>query len=59
MIDEIIIQKESYGGRSLKHHRLTRQNPEVCAGEDDGLHAALFAEFVEREKELPLLFSSR
>jgi len=56
LIDEIIIQKESYGGRSLKHHRLTRQNPEVCAGEDDGLYAALFAEFVERAEELPLLF---
>jgi len=56
LIDEIIIQKESYGGRSLKHHRLTRQNPDVCAGEDDGLCAALFAEFVERAEELPLLF---
>lgn len=56
LIDEIILQKESYGGRSLKHHRLTRQNPEVCAGEDDGLYAALFAEFVERAEELPLFF---
>jgi len=56
LIDEIIIQKESYGGRSLKHHRLTRLNPEVCAGEDDGLYAALLAEFVERAEELPLLF---
>jgi hypothetical protein len=56
LIDEIIIQKENYGGRSLKHHRLTRQNPEVCAGEDDGLYAALFAEFAERAEELPLLF---
>jgi len=56
LIDEIIIQKESYGGRSLKHHRLTRQNPEVCAGADDGLYAALFAEFAERAEELPLLF---
>ncbi|MFZ4439908.1 MAG: hypothetical protein ACOYOS_15890 [Syntrophales bacterium] len=56
LIDEIIIQKENYSGRSLKHHRLTRQNPEVCAGEDDGLYAALSAEFAERAEELPLLF---
>ena len=56
LIDEIIIQKENYGGRSLKHHRLTRLNPEVCAGEDDGLYAAIFAEFFERAEELPLLF---
>lgn len=57
LIDEVIIQKDNYGGRSLKHHRLTRQNPEICAGEDDGLYAALTAEFVERAEELPLLFS--
>lgn len=57
LIDEIIIQKDNYGGRSLKHHRLTRQNPEVCIGEDDGLYAALSAEFLERAEELPLLFS--
>lgn len=56
LIDEVIIQKDNYGGRSLKHHRLTRQNPEVCAGEDDGLYAALYAEFAERAAELPLLF---
>ena len=56
LIDEIIIQKESYGGRSLKHHRLTRLNPEVCAGEDDGLCAALLTEFALRAEELPLLF---
>ncbi len=57
LIDEVIIQKDNYGGRSLKHHRLTRQNPDICAGEDDGLYAALAAEFVERAEELPLLFS--
>jgi hypothetical protein len=57
LIDEIILQKENYGGRSLKHHRLTRQSPEVCTGEDDGLYAALFAEFVERSEELPLVFN--
>ena len=56
LIDEIIIQKENYGGRSLKHYRLTRQNPEVCTGEDGGLYAALFAEFEKRSQELRLLF---
>jgi len=56
LIDEIILQKECYGGRSLKHHRLARQNPELCAGEDDGLYPVLFAEFAERAEELPLLF---
>ena len=58
MIDEIILQKENYGGRSLKHHRLARQNPELCAGEDDGLYAVLFGEFADRAVELPLLFHS-
>jgi len=56
LIDEIILQKANYGGRSLKHHRLARQTPEACSGEDDGLYAVLFAEFAERVKELPLLF---
>jgi hypothetical protein len=56
LIDEVILQKEAYGGRSLKHHRLARQHPEACAGEDDGLYAVLFAEFAERKPELPLLF---
>ena len=58
LIDEIILQKENYGGRSLRHHRLARQNPELCAGEDDGLYAVLFAEFADRAVELPLLFRS-
>jgi hypothetical protein len=58
LIDEIILQKENYGGRSLRHHRLARQNPELCAGEDDGLYAVLFAEFADRAGELPLLFRS-
>lgn len=56
LIDEIILQKENYGGRSLQHHRLARQNPECCAGEDGGLYAALTDEFARRAIELPLLF---
>jgi hypothetical protein len=48
LIDEVILQKESYGGRSLKHHRLARQNPAACAGEDDGLYTVLAEEFGRR-----------
>lgn len=58
LIDEIVLQKESYGSRSLKHHRLARQNPELCAGDDDGLYAALSVEFTEQAVDLPLLFRS-
>ncbi|MGE0823227.1 MAG: BREX-1 system adenine-specific DNA-methyltransferase PglX [Candidatus Binatia bacterium] len=58
IIDEVILQKETYGGRSLVHSRFARRNPEACAGEDDGLFAVLFAEFSERAKDLPVLFNS-
>jgi hypothetical protein len=34
LIDEVILQKSVYGGRSLEHHRLARRNPELCVGED-------------------------
>lgn len=56
LIDEVVLQKENYGGRSLKHHRMARQNPELCAGDDDGLYVFFLAEFTERAEELPLLF---
>ncbi len=57
LIDEIILQKDVYGGRSLVHNRFARKNPEACSSEDDGLFAVLFQEFIERSKELPALFS--
>ena len=41
LIDEVILQKPAYGGRSLEHHRLAQRQPELCAGEDDGLLAVL------------------
>lgn len=56
LIDEVILQKDAYGGRSLQHHRLARKQPERCAGEDEGLFAVLFDEFARRAEELPLLF---
>jgi hypothetical protein len=59
IIDEVILQKDSYGGRSLAHHRLSRKNPQACTGEDDGLFAVLFEEFTRRAEELPGLFNPR
>jgi hypothetical protein len=56
LIDEVILQKEAYGGRSLQHNRLAKKQPERCAGEDEGLFAVLFDEFARRAEELPLLF---
>ena len=57
IIDEVILQKEIYGGRSLVHNRLARRNPAACAGPDEGLFAVLFQEFEERARELPELFA--
>ncbi len=59
LIDEVILQKEAYGGRSLQHNRLARKEPERCTGEDEGLFAVLFDEFERRAKELPLLFNPK
>ena len=59
IIDEVILQKEAYGGRSLVHNRFARRNPEACAGEDDGLFAVLSEEFAERATELPQLFNPK
>jgi len=56
LIDEVILQKAVYGGRSLEHHRLAQRQPEVCGGEDDGLLAVLDKVFVEQAQHLPMLF---
>jgi len=32
LIDEVILQKEAYSGRSLQHQRLARKEPERCSG---------------------------
>lgn len=59
LIDEIILQKEVYGWRSLQHNRLASKHPELCTGEDDGLFQVIFQEFERRSKELPQLFNPR
>jgi hypothetical protein len=59
LIDEVILQKEVYGGRSLEHHRLIQRQPELGAGEDDGLFAALDAAFARQAEHLPLLFDPK
>ena len=59
LIDEVILQKKVYGGRSLEHHRLAHRQPELCSGDDDGLFAVLDKVFAERAETLPLLFDSK
>jgi SAM-dependent methyltransferase len=56
LIDEVILQKQVYGGRSLVHYRFAQQNPSACTGEDAGLFAVLREEFGRRAAELPTLF---
>ena len=56
IIDEVILQKDTYGGRSLVHSRLARREPELCLGDDDGLFEVLSREFKERAEELPGVF---
>jgi len=56
LIDEVILPKPAYGGRSLAHHRLARRQPELCMGEDDGLFAVLAQAFARQAQRLPLLF---
>ncbi|HET6883747.1 MAG TPA: hypothetical protein VFI31_26580, partial [Pirellulales bacterium] len=56
LIDPVILQQETYGGRSLEHHRLAQRHPELCAGDDDGLFAVLDKVFREQAERLPMLF---
>ena len=59
LIDEVILQKGVYGGRSLEHHRLAQRQPERCMGEDDGLFAVLEQACDRQAAHLPLLFDPR
>ena len=56
LIDEVILQKEVYSGRSLEHNRLLRARPELASQEDDGLFLVLEQAFSRMAKHLPLLF---
>ena len=57
IIDPVILQEETYQGRSMVHNRFAQRNPAQCTGDDDGLYAMLAAEFQERSRELPDLFA--
>jgi len=57
IIDPVILQEETYGGRSMVHHRFAQHHPDLCTGEDDGLYSTLFDEFQRRSQELPDLFN--
>jgi hypothetical protein len=59
IIDEVILQKDAYGGRSLVHNRFGKKKPQACAGADDGLFAVLFEEFSQRAQELPVVFDPK
>jgi SAM-dependent methyltransferase len=59
LIDEVILLKDVYGGRSLEHNRLAQRNPELCTGNDDGLFAVLDRAFEEQAAHLPLLFDPK
>ena len=57
IIDTVVLQEETYGGRSMVHNRFAQRNPSQCTSEDDGLFAMLSEEFRERSQELPDLFA--
>jgi len=59
LIDEVIQEKEVYGRKSLEHYRLSKSNPELCTGEDDGLFAVLDKVFTKQAENLPLLFDPK
>jgi SAM-dependent methyltransferase len=56
LIDEVVLEKEAYGGRSLEVSRLAKKRPELCAGEDDGRFAVLAQAFERLSGHLPQLF---
>ena len=56
LIDEVVVAKEVYGGRSLAQMRLCRDQPALCTGEDGGLFPTLAAAFAEHARRLPEVF---
>lgn len=59
IIDEVILQKEVYGRRSMVHNRLGQRDPALLAQADEGLFTVLLAEFGQRARELPTLFNPK
>lgn len=58
LIDEVILTKDAYGGRSLQHHRLAQRNPELCTGDDDGLYTVLCDVFLDLAEIFSVLFDN-
>lgn len=56
LIDEVVVQKEAYGGRSLAQFRLIKRDPDAGRGDDEGLFAALLEAFELHAERLPRLF---
>ena len=56
LIDEVVVAKEVYGGRSLAQMRLCREQPAICTGDDGGLFATFGAAFAEHARRLPEVF---
>lgn len=56
LIDEVVVAKTVYGGRSLVQMRLCQAQPALCTGEDGGLFAMFTAVFVEQARRLPEVF---
>ena len=59
IIDEVVLQKEVYGWRSMVHNRLGQRDPTLLAQPDEGLFTVLLTEFGERARELPALFNPK
>lgn len=59
IIDEVILQKEIYGRRSMVHNRLGQRDPALLAQPDEGLFTVLLTQFRERARELPGLFNPK
>lgn len=56
LIDEVVVQKEAYGGRSLTQFRLIQRHPDAGRGDDEGLFEALLGAFELHAERLPRLF---
>jgi hypothetical protein len=56
LIDEVVLQKDVYGGKSLAHWRFVQRDPAAAEGEDEGLFATLLAAFELHAERLPRVF---